>query len=127
MPLGRWSPPALIDEVLTAADAGDTELAAVVAATPVTDTIKEVARGREVDRARSTARRCGRRRHRRRSAREALREALASTALLGTGDRRRDAGGANGRRVLLHPAPAENIKMTDAGDLELAELVLGRR
>ncbi len=115
----------LVDEVLTALTE-DTELAAVVAATPVSDTIKQVARGREVDRTLDrSALWAAQTPQAFRS--EALREAHASTALLAQATDDAMLVERIGRRVVLHPASAENLKITVAGDLELAELVLGRR
>jgi 2-C-methyl-D-erythritol 4-phosphate cytidylyltransferase len=34
---------------------------------------------------------------------------------------------AAGGRVLIHPAPAENVKVTTPADLKMAELLLGER
>lgn len=115
----------LVDEVL-AALAQDSELAAVVAAAPVTDTIKQVARGREVD---STLDRSALWAAQTPQAfrAEALREAHASTALLAQATDDAMLVERIGGRVILHEAPAENLKVTTPNDLAIVELLLGRR
>jgi len=104
----------------------DEECGAVVAAAPLTDTIKQVARGMEVDRTldRSSlwaaqtpqAFRCA-----------ALREAIASTGLLAQATDDAMLVERIGGRVLLHEAPAENIKVTTRLDLRVAEMLLRAR
>ncbi len=98
------APAELFDEVLGAL-AGDRELAGIVAATPVTDTTKEVIRGREVLRTidRSSLW----------SAQtpqafrtEALRKALGSTALLAQASDDAMLVERGGGRVLVHEASA---------------------
>jgi 2-C-methyl-D-erythritol 4-phosphate cytidylyltransferase len=112
---------AVVADLLADEDAG-----AVVAAAPVTDTIKQVIRGMEVDRTldRSSlwaaqtpqAFRAG-----------ALREALDSTALLSQATDDAMLVERIGGRVLLHEAPAENIKVTSRLDLRVAEMLLAER
>ncbi|MDQ2940471.1 MAG: 2-C-methyl-D-erythritol 4-phosphate cytidylyltransferase [Actinomycetota bacterium] len=112
---------AVIDDLLDDPDAG-----AVVAAAPVTDTIKQVLRGMEVDRTldRSSlwaaqtpqAFRI-----------DALREAIASTELLAQATDDAMLVERIGGRVLLHEAPAENVKVTTPLDLRVAELLLAQR
>jgi 2-C-methyl-D-erythritol 4-phosphate cytidylyltransferase len=115
----------LFGEVL-AALAGDPELAGVVAATPVTDTTKEVLRGREVLRTidRSSLW----------SAQtpqafrtDALRGALTSTELLAQASDDAMLVERSGGRVLVHEAPAENFKITTPLDLRLAGHLLAER
>jgi 2-C-methyl-D-erythritol 4-phosphate cytidylyltransferase len=98
----------------------------VVAATPVTDTTKEVLRDREVSRTldRSSlwsvqtpqAFRTG-----------ALRDALAATELLAQASDDAMLVERDGGRVLVHEAPPENLKVTTPLDLRLAEALLGER
>ena len=83
----------------------------MVAAAPVTDTIKQVARGREVDRTLDrSALWAAQTPQAFRS--EALREAHASTALLAQATDDAMLVERIGGRVVLHPAPAENLKVT---------------
>jgi 2-C-methyl-D-erythritol 4-phosphate cytidylyltransferase len=108
----------VIDDLLA-----DDDAVAVVAAAPVTDTIKEVARRMEVDRTldRSSlwaaqtpqAFRVA-----------ALREAFASTELLAQATDDAMLLERMGGRVLLHEAPAENLKVTTPLDLRVAELLV---
>jgi 2-C-methyl-D-erythritol 4-phosphate cytidylyltransferase len=106
--------------------AGDEELKAVVAATPVTDTVKEVLRGREVDRTLD------------RSSlwaaqtpqvfrTEALRRALGSTALLAQATDDAMLLERLGERVVVHEASAENLKVTTPLDMRVAELLIADR
>jgi 2-C-methyl-D-erythritol 4-phosphate cytidylyltransferase len=131
--------PELIEDVVVTLIA-DPEVAGAIAATPVTDTIKQVAPGAKgtlfmsgmhnvplvaestLDRDRLWAAqtpqvfRVG-----------ALREALAADP-----ERLAEATDeammveAVGGRVLIHPSPAENLKVTTPLDLKLAELLLGQ-
>jgi 2-C-methyl-D-erythritol 4-phosphate cytidylyltransferase len=106
--------------------AGDPDLGAVVTAAAVTDTIKQVARGMEVDRtldrsslwAAQTPQvfRAG-----------VLREALASTALLSQATDDAMLVERIGGKVLLHDARGENLKVTTPLDLRVAELLLAAR
>jgi 2-C-methyl-D-erythritol 4-phosphate cytidylyltransferase len=117
--------PELIDAVVEDLLA-DESAGAVVAATPVTDTVKQVARGMEVDRTldRSSlwaaqtpqAFRI-----------EALREALDSTELLAQATDDAMLVERIGGKVLLHEAPRENIKVTTPLDLRVAELLVSDR
>jgi 2-C-methyl-D-erythritol 4-phosphate cytidylyltransferase len=115
----------LVEDVLTVLSE-DPELGAVVAAAPVTDTIKHVARGREVD---STLDRSALWAAQTPQAfrSEALREAHASTALLAQATDDAMLVERLGRRVVLHQASEENLKVTVPADLAVAELLLGRR
>lgn len=147
--------PGLIDELLDAL-AADPEAAGAIAAAPVTDTIK-LARAQERPSAHGPAStpRLGESSRRSSSytednhrlvettlARsrlwaaqtpqvfrvEALREALEAA-----GGRRAEATDesslveAAGGRVLIHPSPPENLKVTTPLDLRVAELLLGER
>jgi 2-C-methyl-D-erythritol 4-phosphate cytidylyltransferase len=123
--------PRLVED-LVAVLAADPGAAGAIAATPVTDTIKEASGGegerlpaveRTLDRARLWAAqtpqvfRVG-----------ALLDALAASQ--GWEQPATDEAmvvEAAGRRVLVHPAPAENIKVTTPLDLRLAELLLSER
>ena len=117
--------PELFDEVLEAL-AADSELAGVVAATPVTDTTKEVLRGREVlrtiDRSSLWAAQTPQA-----FRTEALRDALGSTQLLAQASDDAMLVERNGGRVLIQDAPAENFKVTTELDLRLAEHLLSGR
>jgi 2-C-methyl-D-erythritol 4-phosphate cytidylyltransferase len=117
--------PALFDEVV-AALAAEPGLAGVVAATPVTDTTKEVLRGREVHRTldRSSLWRAQTPQSFRA---EALRNALASTELLAQASDDAMLVERGGGRVLLHEAPAENFKITTPLDLHVAGFLLAER
>ena len=115
----------LIDAVLGQLE-GDPECDAVVAAAPVTDTIKQVARGMEVD---STLDRsalwAAQTPQAFRSA--ALREALDTTRLLAQATAEAMLLERIGRRVVLHETRPENLKVTTPLDLRLAEALLGER
>ena len=112
----------LFDEVVAALDA-DEKADGVVAATPVTDTTKEVLRGHEVHRTldRSSlwsvqtpqAFRT-----------EALRRALDSTELLAQATDDAMLVERGGGRILVHTAPPENLKVTTPLDLRIAEMLL---
>jgi 2-C-methyl-D-erythritol 4-phosphate cytidylyltransferase len=115
----------LVDAVL--ADLlDDADCAAVVAAAPVTDTIKQVARGREVDRTLDRSSLWAAQTPQAFRA-EALREALASTGLLAQATDDAMLVERIGGKVLLHEAPAENLKVTTPHDLRVAELLLAER
>ncbi|HEX6116498.1 MAG TPA: 2-C-methyl-D-erythritol 4-phosphate cytidylyltransferase [Solirubrobacterales bacterium] len=117
--------PALFDEVVAALGA-EPEAAGVIAATPVTDTTKEVLGGREVHRTLDRSSLW--------SAQtpqgfrtEALRAALASSELLAHASDDAMLVERRGGRVLVHEAPRENLKVTTPLDLRLAEILLAER
>ncbi len=112
---------AVVEELLD-----DEDAAAVVAASPVTDTIKAVSRGMEVD---STLDRSSLWAAQTPQAFrvEALREALASTALLAQATDDAMLVERLGAKVLLHEAPVENLKVTTPLDLRIAEMLLAER
>jgi 2-C-methyl-D-erythritol 4-phosphate cytidylyltransferase len=135
--------PELIDDVV-AALAADREAAGVVAATQVTDTIKQVADGdgqrrnalqspgdqktlhpveQSLDRGRLWAAQTPQV-----FRVEALREALAShpDRVAAATDESMLIEAAGGK-VLIHPSPAENLKVTTPLDLKLAEALLAER
>jgi 2-C-methyl-D-erythritol 4-phosphate cytidylyltransferase len=115
----------LIDAVLEDLEA-DPDCGAVVAAAPVTDTIKQVARGREVD---STLDRsalwAAQTPQAFRTA--VLRDALRSTGLLSQATDEAMLVERIGGKVILHEAAQENIKVTTQFDLRLAEMLLADR
>jgi 2-C-methyl-D-erythritol 4-phosphate cytidylyltransferase len=112
---------AVLDDLLN-----DPEAGAVVAAAPVTDTIKQVARGMEVDRTLDRSSLWAAQTPQAFRA-DALREALASTELLAQATDDAMLVERLGGRVLLHQAPAENVKVTTPLDLRVAELLLADR
>ena len=112
---------AVIEDLLADEDAG-----AVVAAAPVTDTIKQVARGMEVDRTLDRSSLWAAQTPQAFRA-DALREALASTELLAQATDDAMLVERLGGRVLLHEAPAENVKVTTPLDLRIAEMLLAER
>jgi 2-C-methyl-D-erythritol 4-phosphate cytidylyltransferase len=121
--------PLVTAELVDAVIAGlldDKEAGAVVAASPVTDTIKQVARGMEVDRTLDRSSLWAAQTPQAFRA-EALRAALDSTELLGQATDDAMLVERIGGRVLLHEAPAENIKVTTPLDLRVAELLLAER
>jgi 2-C-methyl-D-erythritol 4-phosphate cytidylyltransferase len=117
--------PALFDAIVAELEA-DPAADAVIAATPVTDTTKEVLRDREVHRTLD------------RSSlwsiqtpqgfrTKALRAALASTELLAQASDDAMLVERTGGRVLVHEASPENLKVTTPLDLKVAtELLAGR-
>lgn len=117
--------PSLFDEVLAALD-DDDDAAGVVAATPVTDTTKEVLRGREVHRTLDRSSLWSVQTPQAFRA-DALRTALASTELLAQASDDAMLVERAGGRVLVHPAPAENLKVTSPLDLRVAEGLLRER
>ncbi len=115
--------PGMIDAVI--ADlAGEEDADGVVAATPVSDTIKQVLRGREVERTLDRSSLWAAQTPQAFRT-DALRRALASTALLRQATDDAMLLERIGGRVLLHEAPAANIKVTTELDLRVAELLLG--
>jgi 2-C-methyl-D-erythritol 4-phosphate cytidylyltransferase len=115
----------LFDEVV-AALAADEALAGVVAAAPVTDTTKEVFRGREVhrtlDRSSLWAAQTPQA-----FRTEALRRALESTELLAQASDDAMLVERSGGRVVVHPAPAANLKVTTPSEMRIAEGLLLER
>jgi 2-C-methyl-D-erythritol 4-phosphate cytidylyltransferase len=106
---------------------GDPGAAGVIAAAPVTDTVKQVGEpfvvGQTLDRSRLWA-----------AQTPQVFRADALRAALAVDPESRDAATdeamlveAAGGRVLIHPSPAENIKVTTPLDLRLAELRLADR
>jgi 2-C-methyl-D-erythritol 4-phosphate cytidylyltransferase len=112
---------AVIEDLL-----GDPEAGAVVAASPVTDTIKQVARGMEVDRTLDRSSLWAAQTPQAFRA-EALRGAIAGTELLSQATDDAMLVERIGGRVLLHEAPVENVKVTTPLDLRIAELLLTER
>jgi 2-C-methyl-D-erythritol 4-phosphate cytidylyltransferase len=116
--------PDLIDAVVDRL-ASDQEAAGVIAAAPVTDTIKHVSAAGEVQRTLDRdglwavqtpqAFRAG-----------ALREALSDLESLAEATDDAMLVERRGGRVLVHPSPPENIKVTTPLDLRVAELLLGQ-
>ncbi len=117
--------PGLIDAVVDGL-AAEEGAAGVVAAAPVTDTIKQAGEGGTVER---TLDRSGLWAVQTPQAfrAEALREALADPG--GLADATDDAMlvERRGGRIVIHPAPPENIKVTTPLDLRVAELLLSER
>jgi 2-C-methyl-D-erythritol 4-phosphate cytidylyltransferase len=117
--------PALINAVVDRL-ASDDDAAAAIAAAPVTDTIKEASEGGEVER---TLDRAGlwavQTPQAFRAA--ALREALSDPDSLPDATDDAMLVERRGGRVLIHPAPAENLKVTTPLDLRVAELLLRER
>jgi 2-C-methyl-D-erythritol 4-phosphate cytidylyltransferase len=112
---------AVIDDLLEDEDCG-----AVVAAAPVTDTIKQVARGMEVDGTLDRSSLWAAQTPQAFRA-DVLREALASTTLLAQATDDAMLVERLGGRVLLHRSPAENVKVTTPLDLRIAEMLLAER
>jgi 2-C-methyl-D-erythritol 4-phosphate cytidylyltransferase len=121
--------PGLIDAVVDALERGGEDCLGVVAATRVTDTIKEVYRGTEVSRTLDRSSLWAAQTPQAFRVR-ALREALSSASPLSQAtddamlvERVRGTRG----HVFVHEAPRENIKVTTPLDLRLAELLLAAR
>jgi 2-C-methyl-D-erythritol 4-phosphate cytidylyltransferase len=117
--------PELIDGVLEELEADD-GVEGVVAAAPVSDTIKEVLRGREIERTLDRSSLWAAQTPQAFRT-EALRRALYSTDLLAQATDDAMLLERIGGKVLLHDASAENIKVTTPLDLRLAELLLDER
>ena len=115
----------LIDAVIDAL-LDDPKAAAVVAAAPVTDTIKETLRGKEVDRTLDRSSLWAAQTPQAFRAEE-LRKAFASTQLLAQATDDAMLVERLGGRVLVHEAPVENLKVTTPLDLRIAELLLAER
>jgi 2-C-methyl-D-erythritol 4-phosphate cytidylyltransferase len=106
--------------------ASDEQVAAVTAATPVTDTIKEASEGDEV---RRTLERAGLWAVQTPQAFRAgaLREALSDPDSLPDATDDAMLVERRGGRVVIHPSSADNIKVTSPLDLRVAELLLRER
>ena len=117
--------PELIDAVVADLLA-DPDAGAVVAAAPVTDTIKQVLRGAEVERTLDRSALWAAQTPQAFRA-ESLREALGSTELLAQATDEAMLVERLGGKVLLHEAPATNLKVTTELDLRVAELLLTER
>jgi 2-C-methyl-D-erythritol 4-phosphate cytidylyltransferase len=117
--------PELIDAVVERL-ASDQEVAGVIAAAPVTDTIKRAAHDEQVE---ETLDRAGLWAvHTPQAFRaDALREALSDPDSLPDATDDAMLVERRGGRVLIHPAPSENLKVTTALDLRVAELLLRER
>jgi 2-C-methyl-D-erythritol 4-phosphate cytidylyltransferase len=98
----------------------------VVAAAPVTDTVKLVVRGSEVDRTLDRSSLWAAQTPQAFRT-EALRRALRSTRLLAQATDDAMLLERLGGRVVVHTAPAENLKVTTPLDLRVAELLLAER
>ena len=117
--------PELIDDIL-ATLAAEPAAAGVVAAAPVTDTIKRAGEGGEVEETLDRSALFAAQTPQAFRARP-LRAALeGSTALAAATDDAMLVERAGGR-VLLHPTEAENLKVTTPFDLRVAELLLSER
>ena len=116
--------PELVDAVVERL-AGDVERACVLAAAPITDTVKEVEADvvvRTLDRSRLWGAQTPQA-----FRSDALRTAIdAAGSLSGATDDAMLIEGVSGL-VLIHPAPPENIKVTTPLDLRVAELLLAER
>lgn len=117
--------PALIDAAVEAL-AADRSAAAVTTATPVTDTIKQAGDGGVVERTLDRAGLWAVQTPQVFRA-EALREALADSDALPDATDDAMLVERRGGRVLIHPGPPDNIKVTTPLDLRVAELLLRER
>ena len=117
--------PGLIDDVVEEL-VGDQNAAGVIAATPVTDTIKQATDVGQVER---TLDRAGLWAIQTPQAfrAEALRDALADTDSLPDATDDAVLVERRGGRVLIHSASTDNIKVTSPFDLRFAELLLRER
>jgi 2-C-methyl-D-erythritol 4-phosphate cytidylyltransferase len=117
--------PGLIDAVVQEL-AAEEAAAGVIAAAPVSDTIKQAGEAGEVER---TLERSGLWAVQTPQAfrADALREALADADALAEATDDAMLVERQGGRVLIHAASPENLKVTTAFDLRVAELLLGER
>jgi 2-C-methyl-D-erythritol 4-phosphate cytidylyltransferase len=117
--------PGLIDAVVGDL-AADGEAVGMIAATPVTDTIKQASEGGDVER---TLDRSGLWAVQTPQAfrADALREALADPDSLPDATDDAMLVERRGGRIVIHPTPAGNVKVTTPLDLRLAELLLRER
>jgi 2-C-methyl-D-erythritol 4-phosphate cytidylyltransferase len=119
--------PELVEELVTRL-AADPEAAGVIAAAPITDTVKLLAGnalivGETLDRSRLWAAQTPQV-----FRADALREALAvDAAIRGAATDESMLVEERGGRVLIHPTSAENLKVTTPLDLRVAELLLAER
>ena len=121
--------PDLID-ALVARLGSSRDVAGVIAATAVTDTVKRAGArtGARDPRRPRTARACGRRRRRRSSTRRrSPRRTTSDPRQLETATDDATLVEAAGGRVLIEPGPARNLKVTTVADLRLAEILLRER
>jgi 2-C-methyl-D-erythritol 4-phosphate cytidylyltransferase len=116
--------PDLFDAVLATLER-DSGAAGVVAATPVTDTTKEAGEDHVVERTLERSRLWAVQTPQAFRT-DALREALDSPDLANASDDAMLVERAGGR-VLVHPSPPENLKVTTPLDLRVAELLLAER
>jgi 2-C-methyl-D-erythritol 4-phosphate cytidylyltransferase len=114
--------PELVDACLMVLDA-DRDAGAVVAAAPITDTVKQVMRGMEVERTLDRSSLWAAQTPQAFRV-EALRRALASTELLAQATDDAMLLERIGEKVLLHEGPAWNLKVTYPADLRIAEFLL---
>jgi 2-C-methyl-D-erythritol 4-phosphate cytidylyltransferase len=117
--------PELIDAVVARLLA-EPELTGAIAATPVTDTIKEAGEGGEVERTLDRSRLWAVQTPQAFRA-DALRDALAAADDLSTATDDAMLVEAAGGRVAIEPAPPENLKITTRLDLAVAEQLLRGR
>ncbi|HEY6638615.1 MAG TPA: 2-C-methyl-D-erythritol 4-phosphate cytidylyltransferase [Solirubrobacterales bacterium] len=117
--------PALVNAVIERL-ASDEDAAGAIAAAPVTDTIKRASGGDQID---ETLDRTGLWAVQTPQAfrADALREALSDPDSLPDATDDAMLVERRGGRVLIHPAPAENLKVTRPIDLQMAELLLRER
>jgi 2-C-methyl-D-erythritol 4-phosphate cytidylyltransferase len=117
--------PGLIDAVVEEL-AAEQDAAAVIAAVPVTDTIKQATEGGQVER---TLDRAGLWSVQTPQAfrAEALREALADPGALADATDDAMLVERRGGRVLIHSSTPDNLKVTTPFDLRVAELLLRER
>jgi 2-C-methyl-D-erythritol 4-phosphate cytidylyltransferase len=117
--------PSLVDDIV-ARLVSEQDAAAVIAATPVTDTVKETGEGGQVER---TLERAGLWAVQTPQAfrADALREALSDPDSLADATDDAMLVERRGGRVLIHESPAENLKVTTPLDLRVAELLLHER
>jgi 2-C-methyl-D-erythritol 4-phosphate cytidylyltransferase len=117
--------PGLIDGVVEEL-VGDQDAAGVIAATPVTDTIKQATDVGQVERTLDRAG-LGAIQTPQAFRAEALRDALADTDSLPDATDDAVLVERRGGRVLIHSASTDNIKVTSPFDLRVAELLLRER
>jgi 2-C-methyl-D-erythritol 4-phosphate cytidylyltransferase len=117
--------PELIDAVVADLNT-EADAEGIVVATPVSDTIKQVLRGREIERTLDRSSLWAAQTPQAFRT-DALRRAIGSTELLSQATDDAMLLERIGGRVLLHEAPGENLKVTTELDLRVAELLLSER